>query len=364
MNFKILQLAHGKIIPEYTSGYSMRCYNILTNTNRKIVSVGGLIFKDIKNEEIEQYRSIMLMIQSYLKGNRYFEIGISKSHLVRQKFKKRIKKLVNDYDIIVFEGPWLFPLLENELIGKFVIYDAHNVEFNLRKENVYQEETKDIEGSLVKRADIIFALSKEDKQSIIDIYNKNENKVIYLPQTKKPQEYAWKGYQSHDFVFIGSMYIPNIEALRVVENLAAKFPEFKFHIIGDFSKVRKKKLKNMIYHGEMNEAQKRPIFNNVLAGLNPVLTGGGRNLKMLDYFSYGLPVITTATGFRGLDLEEWKDIVFIDEVANFPEKIKYISENRDILRDLSKRVYDNYQKLYKRESSINAYEIIKEHINH
>ncbi|MBK7984893.1 MAG: glycosyltransferase [Candidatus Competibacteraceae bacterium] len=38
--------------------------------------------------------------------------------------------------------------------------------------------------------------------------------------------------------------------------------------------------------------------------LNPMLAGSGTNLKMLDYFAAGIPVISTATGARGLDVRD------------------------------------------------------------
>ncbi|MEM3455782.1 MAG: hypothetical protein QXT72_04435 [Candidatus Micrarchaeia archaeon] len=78
MAIKILQIAHGKIIPEYTREYIARCYSILRNENRKIISVGGLTFRDQMTEEIEEYRSLLLTLYSVIKGDRAFEILLSK----------------------------------------------------------------------------------------------------------------------------------------------------------------------------------------------------------------------------------------------------------------------------------------------
>ena len=38
--------------------------------------------------------------------------------------------------------------------------------------------------------------------------------------------------------------------------------------------------------------------------VNPMLTGSGTNLKMLDYMAAGIPVITTRVGARGLDIPD------------------------------------------------------------
>ncbi len=355
MDMKILQIAHGRIYPPYSSAYALRCYSLFEGKDRKIISVGGYVFRDLIYKEFEQYRSIIYTFYSFIKKERYFEIGISRSPLVRKRFKKRLRELVKNYDIIVFEGPWSYPIVEDLLSNKFVVYDAHNVEYLLRNNNRYQKETYEIEKSVVERADVIFALSKEDIESIVKIYGKERERIIYVPHVNKIPEYKWHGEDSKDFVFIGSPYQPNIEALRIIENLAEKFPEFNFHIIGDFSKIPKKKLKNMIYHGLLDEDKKAEIFNSCLAGLNPVLRGGGRNIKMVDYLSHGLPVITTPIGFRGFDSEFWKDLVYIVDVEKFPETIEYVYNNRKKLKEISENIYKKYIELYRIESSIDPY---------
>ena len=40
------------------------------------------------------------------------------------------------------------------------------------------------------------------------------------------------------------------------------------------------------------------------SALNPVTYGSGTNVKMLDYFAAGLPVVSTEAGARGLGVED------------------------------------------------------------
>jgi glycosyltransferase involved in cell wall biosynthesis len=40
-----------------------------------------------------------------------------------------------------------------------------------------------------------------------------------------------------------------------------------------------------------------------------MFSGSGTNLKMLDYFSAGIPVVTTETGARGLKIENNKEAI-------------------------------------------------------
>ena len=113
----------------------------------------------------EQYRSLIITGLSFIRGNRSLEIYISRGKYLRKKYLKRLINLVRDSEIVIFEGPWQFPLVKNILQDKFVVYDAHNVEYLLRKENKYMEECRKIEGDLLSRSDVVLSVTKKDIQS-------------------------------------------------------------------------------------------------------------------------------------------------------------------------------------------------------
>ena len=362
-NIRILQLAHGKIIPNYSSAYSMRCYSLFENSNRKIISIGGPVLLDKKTDIAEQYRSYLLFILAILKGNRSFEILLSQGKYVRKKFLSRVKELIDKSDVIVYEGPWVYSISKNFLKNKIIVYDAHNVEYILRKDNIYHDYVKGIEKNLVMDAHIIFTVTEEDRELLKKIYNIDISKIFLIPHQLKITNYKWNGEKSNDIVFIGSLYEPNIIALKEIEKIAMELPRFNFHIIGNLNKYpRKKKLKNMIYHGTVNDEEKDEILNSAFLALNPVTTGSGRNVKMIDYISHGLPVLTTLIGSRGFNLDEIKDIIFIDDIKNFKKRIIEISEKRDDLIKISKSIYAYYKKLYERETSLKAIDIISDYI--
>ncbi|MGC9176390.1 MAG: glycosyltransferase [Thermoplasmata archaeon] len=356
-DLKIIQLSHGRIYPPYSSAYSMRVHQIFNDQDRKILSVGGFFIRDKKIGYIEQYRSLILTALSVIKGNRSFEIFISQKKFLRKKFIKRSRELINVSDIIVFEGPWLYPLFKNDLKNKFVVYDAHNIEYLLRKNNIYEEYVKSIEGELAKRADVIFTVTKEDYENLMKLYNIYD-KIYLIPHVLPIKEYEWRGSLSKDLVFIGSLYEPNIIALKKIEYMAEKLVDFNFHIIGNINKYPgKRKLKNIIYHGMVNENKKDEILNNSLLALNPVTIGSGRNVKMFDYLSHGLPVVSTKIGARGFDENEIKNFVFIEEIENFEKRILELSTKRKVVENASREAYNYAKNLYIRENR-NAMDII------
>ncbi|MGC9203774.1 MAG: glycosyltransferase [Thermoplasmata archaeon] len=357
---RILQLAHGRIIPHYFSGYSRRCHDIFSGEDRRLISIGGPYLKDRIEGYSEQYASIRLLLLSIIRGKRSFEIFISRG-MLRKKFIRRVNELMKESDVIVFEGPWLYRPLKNLVEKKFIVYDAHNVEYSLREGNPFQDEVREIEGDLVKNSNLIFVVTTEDRDLMKSIYGVNENKLFLVPIQVDVKEYGWNGKDSKSIAFIGSLYEANIIALKEIEKMAEGLQEFEFHIIGSLKNYPgKKKLKNIVYHGTVSDEQKDRILNESFLALNPVTMGSGRNVKMVDYMSHGLPILTTPLGARGFNLDEIKDIIFIEEIDKFKEKIMEISSKREILPDISRKIYEYHKRLFSIETSKKPSEIIKE----
>ena len=118
---KILQIAYGQVIPDYISAYSLRCYNVINNYDKELISVGGLILRDRKVNNIKQYHSLILTGMSILKGNRSLEIFISQNKYLRKKYVKDLRNKVINSDIVMFEGIWEYPLVKDILDNKIVI---------------------------------------------------------------------------------------------------------------------------------------------------------------------------------------------------------------------------------------------------
>ena len=117
-NLKVIQIAHGRVLPEYSSAYSLRCHVLINKLNRKIISVAGAVFNDEKSEYAEQYRSLILTGLAFIKGNRSLEILISRGKYLRKNYVNRLKELIKSSEIIIFEGPWQYPLVKRDLHDK------------------------------------------------------------------------------------------------------------------------------------------------------------------------------------------------------------------------------------------------------
>ena len=59
---------------------------------------------------------------------------------------------------------------------------------------------------------------------------------------------------------------------------------------------------NVELMGTVSSEFKQAVLGVADVALNPVTTGSGTNIKMLDYFAAGVPVISTPFGARGLGI--------------------------------------------------------------
>ncbi|SJZ62334.1 glycosyltransferase [Pantoea eucalypti] len=240
-------------------------------------------------------------------------------------------------DIIVHDFP--FTVDYDIFIGsdnKPRIYNSHNCETILYSTLHASEKSKPIvdivaraERKLLEHADLILYCGSGDFDSFKKLAPHKESAMFYSPngmieQAKVVSSRASK--HKYSAVFIGSAHLPNVSAaLYVAEKIAPECPEITFDIIGGCL-PEGKYASNVIRHGRVTDAEKVMIFENASIALNPMLSGSGSNIKALDYFSYGLPILSTPFGMRGFNLESGKHYIEC-ELEGFPEVLnKYLSK--------------------------------------
>ena len=96
----------------------------------------------------------------------------------------------------------------------------------------------------------------------------------------------------------------------------------------------------------ITDEEKRELFRVADIAINPMMSGSGTNLKMLDYMAAGLPVISTTVGARGINIQNRVHAI-ICNIEAFPDEISHLIENPDVSdalslngRNLTKDQYD------------------------
>ncbi len=234
------------------------------------------------------------------------------------------REAVESADVVVFSHPWCWPLVASSLKPhQLLVYDAHNVEGFLRVQllddgglgSAIGREVVRLEVAMCREADLILACSAEDAAGFADLYKIDAGKIRIAANgafgdalRPRPAEEREALRARLDVAgrtvafFLGSNYGPNREAaLFIAETLAPALPEMVFVIAGGVSGgIEPRPLPNLRIVGTVSEEEKRDWLHAADIALNPMFAGSGTNVKMLEYFAAGLPVVSTVTGARGL----------------------------------------------------------------
>ena len=362
--YDVIQLCHGRLIPSFSSGYSLRCNELTYGMNRIRVSLFGPSARNkVANDTIE-YHANLLLLNALIRGNRSFEVLLSRGKYLPGRYKRSIAQLISRSKCVILEGPWHYCLVKDLIKDKPVIYDAHNFEAGLRRKNKYYDYVKQLEKEVCDSANIIITVTKDDMAYIQKEYEVPSNKLRLLTHVPVVNECHWDGKDSKTIVFIGSLYEANIVAYREVEKIAAALPDYNFVVLGSICNMPgKKRLNNLKCRGMISEAEKDRIMATSMLALNPILLGSGRNVKMVDYLAHSMPVISTKLGVRGFDPDDIKKACMVVEIEDFSKTIQQLDRSRVFLEKMSESAHEVYLKV-KEENAASFKDIYREIISH
>lgn len=272
------------------------------------------------------------------------------------------------YGIVVTK---LITLLLNKKIK--IIYDAHNVEAEL----IFQVFSKNssfflkhffwifvtsIEKLSICVVDKVICVSKTDKLSFIQRYNLQFNKVTVIPSGTRIRPLNIKDINKNNLkksfkiqenevvvLFHGTYkYPPNKEAIDLIIHYIApiigtKFKNAVFLLAGNGVPIFEKD--NIKSVGFIDNLESLLYVSDI--AIVPILRGGGTRLKILDYMSVGLPIVSTKKGIEGIEITEGKDAILCDDVdEKFVESLLCLLNNGEIRASIGVNSYNLAKEKY------------------
>lgn len=347
------------------------------NKNQKIEKVNNNFNEiniDLDNNSVEKVTEL----------NKKFYINVDDVYRLdnmskNKEYSEILKENCSNEKILICEHPYMYNYLKN-LKRKKLIYESHNVEYLMKKqifgnseiEKKFLKNLFESERELCKKSDAIIAVCSEDKEKFSKLYNLNPEKIFIIPNgvdcnnispisnIEKEQIKKELGLERKNIgIFIGSYHKPNLEALLKIIPLAKTNPNIIFFIIGEvilnYIEIYGENLPiNVIAFGKLDHAQKQILLKSADFAINPMFSGGGSNLKILEYLAAGLPVITTEFGARGINISE-VDLVFMDDKTKKIDLQKLYKINKKKNREYVKKEF-NWENLG--EKYINILNII------
>jgi len=161
------------------------------------------------------------------------------------------------------------------------------------------------------------------------------------------------GRDGSTLIFVGALdYMPNKEGIiffcsEIYPQIRSRNQRARLLIVG--SNPDKEILRLAENKGVQvipNAPALAPYYTQADIALAPIRAGGGTRIKILEAFSYGLPVVSTTIGAEGLDVAPGKQILLADTAAGFAEQCLHLMENAEARttigaagRDLVRRNY-------------------------
>ena len=187
------------------------------------------------------------------------------------------------------------------------------------------ERVRQIEEEAPQLFSDIFAVAEEDQAFFREHDSSRQRRVPivrcgvdverYAPLEEDRQRIRGElGLDDRDrlLVFSGSRFGPNLEALDRLKEFARRESAFLAHqrlqflILGSIEATPSRE-GAMIVTGRVPQVQAYLAASD--AGLNPVTSGAGSNVKIFEYLAAQLPVISTQFGTRGTPLKPHLDFI-------------------------------------------------------
>jgi glycosyltransferase involved in cell wall biosynthesis len=269
-----------------------------------------------------------------------------------------LREAAADADLVLLAHPFLEPAVRAAGVGLPVVYDAHNLEVDLKVVMLPEgpartgllAATEAVERAAATGAALVVACAPEDARGMSERYGVAPERIIEIPNgspvartrfvggadraangarfiARLLEEAPARAGVEHLAAFVASWHQPNIDAAAELLALAPSMPDVLFVLAGGHSKAFVRDVPpNVVPLGIVSEATLDGLLRSVSVALNPMGSGGGSNLKIVEYLAHGAPVVTTPLGVRGYDLRDGEHVV-VAPLEGFADGIRRVLDD-------------------------------------
>ncbi|MGK9170945.1 glycosyltransferase family 4 protein [Inquilinus limosus] len=258
------------------------------------------------------------------------------------EYREALSGSMAEADVVIASHPYLFPLIR-EVSRQPIWYEAHNVEIDLKRAMLPDTATardlltdaERVEHECCDAAELVVVCTRTDQEVFESKFGVPAGKFVEVPNGVDLQSVSYTGPKSRaankgrlgigdcfTVLFMGSRHQPNNEAVEEILRFAPQCPDMRFLLLGSVAGhfAGRAVPENVGFMGEVDDETKDVVLSSVDCAINPMATGSGTNLKMLDYFASGVPVISTPHGARGIAVVDGVHLQ-LAKISQFPHAL-------------------------------------------
>lgn len=191
------------------------------------------------------------------------------------------------------------------------------------------------EGSISPRVAVNFVVSDQDAALLRE--RAPQSNVVVAPNGVDTDSQTPVVSNADGLVFVGGAnWLPNRDALEhfsedILPILRSRLPALPVHWVGQCSKEQQQTYSQK-YGLNMTGFVETlvPYLQRASIFIVPMRIGGGTRLKILDAWSYGLPVVSTTQGAEGLATSHRRNILIANDPAAFVDAIVELHTNKQL----------------------------------
>jgi glycosyltransferase involved in cell wall biosynthesis len=293
----------------------------------------------------------------------------------RQSAAQRLRQILAEFQpqVVVLEQVWLYYYLS--VLQQYpcqIIFDNHNIEAPLYTETkcagrgfraqarraVQVPQLKAHERTLVTRTAQTWVCSETDAQQLKALYG-GEARTVVVPNAIQVEAYEAVRQQRREqmhgaavrkaapkILYMGNFgYIPNAEAAQILiddiySRLRARYPDTQLLLVGRCPPnwMQQQGNPNIVVTGEVPDV--RPYLATADAMVVPLRQGSGTRFKILEAFSAGCPVVSTAKGAEGLNANNEEHLLLRERPEDLVEAIEQLKSSAILVQGLTQRAYE------------------------
>jgi len=318
-------------------------------TFKKLIDLNYFFYQ----EATHNVRSAGNLIKSYIAG-----IPINVYRNKQPALARQISQVANDFDVILLDHFESAQFVPASFKGK-VVFHAHNATYLMWERftrsdaalsyriatAIETSRIKRYERDLCRRADIVFAAPNDIEHLVAIGAERSKCKVTYHLGDDSQltlQDMVFKE-TSKQLLYVGTLnWEANIDGLlwffeSIWPDVLEKDPDIVLKIVGknpDPSLIEAAKdLRNIEFTGFVEDLE--PLYKQSRVFIAPLRYGSGIKVKVLNAMCRGIPVVTTAIGAEGLDVQSGKHLTISHPLINMSNDILNLINNEALWKTTS-----------------------------